>query len=278
MIDQSLPFITQLRLLVQPSELGGLTKDLAATVPALAKLTVETIPFMKNQVRPAASCVANVIYPWSQLTLNDPNFNASNGFPPHKVYVEAVDFLPGLAGESRNFDANSPYVRILGALGNTAITSLQSGLIGGALAPLVGEQPQVPPGGKRPPIAGGDIPNYPCETQPPVTDLSAPSGPKPGTYTTGGLLPPGLVPLPPGLPLPPLPLGLSRDRATSGGSSRSASTSAKQQTQSPAQQRQQLEKTGLFEIVPPSWSGSNGSSSSSTTGAQAHTAKAKPKR
>ena len=68
---------------------------------------------MRDGVRPASSCLANVVYPWSQLTLPDPNFNASNGFPPRKVYVEAVDYLPGLAGESRNFDANGAYIRVL---------------------------------------------------------------------------------------------------------------------------------------------------------------------
>ena len=114
MVDASLPFVTQLNDLVQPAELRGLTADLRPTVPALAKLTKDTIPLMKNEVRPAASCVANVIYPWSQLTVPDSNFNASNGFPPRKVYVEAVDYLPGLAGESRDFDANGPYIRILG--------------------------------------------------------------------------------------------------------------------------------------------------------------------
>ena len=107
-IDATLPFITQLRLLVQPSELQGLTKDLRPTIPALARLTNATIPLMRNEVRPASSCVANVIFPWSQLTVPDSHFNASNGFPPHKVFVEAVDYLPGLAGESRNFDANGP--------------------------------------------------------------------------------------------------------------------------------------------------------------------------
>ena len=56
MVDASLPFIHQLRLLVQPSELQGLAKDLTVTIPALARLTVETIPFMRNQVRPASSC------------------------------------------------------------------------------------------------------------------------------------------------------------------------------------------------------------------------------
>ena len=171
MVDASLPFVTQLNDLVQPAELRGLTADLRPTVPALAKLTEDTIPLMKDEVRPAASCVANVIYPWSQLTVPDSNFNASNGFPPRKVYVEAVDYLPGLAGESRDFDANGPYVRILGT-GGTLTYSLQPGLLGQSLSPLQGEQPQPPPGEKPPPLE----PNVPCETQPPITDLSTPTG------------------------------------------------------------------------------------------------------
>jgi virulence factor Mce-like protein len=182
-IDVSLPFITQLRKLVQPSELRGLTADLSVTVPKLASLTNATIPLMKNEVRPASSCVANVIYPWSQLTLTDSHFTAANGFPPRKVYVEAVDFLPGLAGESRNFDANGPYIRILGALGNTVTDTLQSGLIGGALSPLLGAEPALPPGGKRPPLE----PNVPCETQAPITDLSAQTTAAPKALTAPAL-------------------------------------------------------------------------------------------
>jgi hypothetical protein len=134
-IDASLPFITQLRRLVAPSELQGLVSDLSPTVPALARLAHETIPLMKNGVRPASSCVANVIFPWSQLTVPDPHFNAANGFPPRKVYVEAVDYLPGLAGESRNFDANGPFIRILGP-GGAHTYSMQPRLFGQSLAPL----------------------------------------------------------------------------------------------------------------------------------------------
>jgi virulence factor Mce-like protein len=173
MVDASLPFVTQLNDLVQPSELRGLTADLRPTVPALAKLTKDTIPLMRNEVRPTASCVANVIYPWSQLTVPDPNFNASNGFPARKVYVEAVDYLPGLAGESRDFDANGPFIRILGT-GGTLTYSLQPGLFGQALTKHDAVQPEVPPGGKRPPYQE----TVPCETQKPITDLSTPtSGP-----------------------------------------------------------------------------------------------------
>jgi hypothetical protein len=171
-IDASLPFVTQLRLLVQPSELGGLASDLAATIPALADLTSESIPLMRNGVRPASSCLANVVFPWSQLTLNDPNFNASNGFPPRKVYVEAVDYLPGLAGESRNFDANGAYIRVLLTAGSLTY-SLSPGSFGQAVAPLIATQPTLPPGGERPPLQ----PNVPCETQPPISGLSSPTGP-----------------------------------------------------------------------------------------------------
>jgi phospholipid/cholesterol/gamma-HCH transport system substrate-binding protein len=181
MIDASLPFITQLRYLVSPPELRGLTADLAATVPALTNLTRESIPLMATGVRPAASCAENVVIPWSRLTINDPHFNASNGFPPHPVYVEAVDFLPGLAGESRDFDANGPYIRILGT-GGTLTYSMTpaSGLIGQSLAPLQGEQPQPPPGEHAPPLE----PSVPCETQQPITDLSAPTGGPPPQQST----------------------------------------------------------------------------------------------
>jgi len=139
-------------------------------VPALAKLALDTIPLMKNEVRPAASCVVNVIYPWSQMTVPDSNFNASNGFPPRKVYIEAVDYLPGLAGESRNFDANGPYIRILGT-GGTLTYSLQPGMFGQALSPLDAVQPEVPPGGKRPPYEE----TVPCETQAPISSLATPT-------------------------------------------------------------------------------------------------------
>jgi ABC-type transporter Mla subunit MlaD len=193
MVDASLPFFHQLRLLVQPSELGGcprpgapltqcgLTANLAKAIPALAKLNQETIPFMRNQVRPAANCQVHVILPWTHLTVPDQNFNASNGFPPRPVYVEGVDYLPGLAGESRPFDANGPYVRVF-MTGGAFTYSLKPGLFGTTLKPIQGTQPQTPaphPSGdgsqvsvSRPPLE----PNVPCETQAPITDLSAPAG------------------------------------------------------------------------------------------------------
>ncbi|MDQ6747580.1 MAG: hypothetical protein M3010_05670, partial [Candidatus Dormibacteraeota bacterium] len=119
-------------------------------------------------VRPASSCVANVIHPWSELTLPDSHFTPNNGFPSRKVFQEAVDFLPGLAGESRYFDANGPVIRV-GFTGGTTTYSLAPRTFGQAAVPLNGVQPELPPGGKRPPLAE----NIPCETQPAIRDLSA---------------------------------------------------------------------------------------------------------
>jgi virulence factor Mce-like protein len=175
-IDASLPFLTQLRALMQPSELRGLTADLVGTVPSLAHLSRATIPLMLKGVRPVSSCVANVIYPWSQLTLNDGVFSGQPGYPLRKVYQEGTDYLPGLAGEGRDFDANGPWLRV-GLTSGSLTYSLQPGLFGQALAPITSVQPQIPSG-----LANGSVPplkeNVPCETQAPITDLTAaPGGP-----------------------------------------------------------------------------------------------------
>jgi phospholipid/cholesterol/gamma-HCH transport system substrate-binding protein len=173
-IDVSLPFINQLRLLVQPSELRGLTNDLKFTVPSLAKLTSDTIPLMKNEVRPASSCVNSVVIPWSNLQINDPNFNASNGFPPHPAYVETLELLPGIAGESRTFDGNGPYIKLMIG-GGTFTYSLQPGQFGTLLEPLTGVQPVPPANDQHPPLEE----NVPCETQAPISTLDTPAGAPP---------------------------------------------------------------------------------------------------
>jgi ABC-type transporter Mla subunit MlaD len=176
-ITASLPFIDQLRRLVQPAELRGLAADLAGTVPALARLTRATIPLMKNEVRPLASCVVNVIYPWSQLTLNDGVFSGKAGFPLRKVFQEGVDFLPGLAGESRVFDANGPYIRVLGTGGSLTYSLSPPGalnpLFGTSLTQITSVQPQVPKNYANPPL----MPSVPCETQAAISDLTAAPGP-----------------------------------------------------------------------------------------------------
>jgi virulence factor Mce-like protein len=179
-IDASLPFINQLRQLVQPSELGGLSNDLAGTVPSLARLTEETIPLMKNEVRPASSCAVGQILPWSHLTIHDSVFNGSNGFPEHQTNQELDELLPGLAGESRNFDANGPYIRVMGEGGNFAY-SLSPGMFGTAIQPIDAVQPVAPAGNQRPPLEEG----VPCETQQTLTSLDTPAGAGPHAINGG---------------------------------------------------------------------------------------------
>jgi phospholipid/cholesterol/gamma-HCH transport system substrate-binding protein len=201
MVDASLPFFHQLNLLVSQPELRGLTHDLSYTVPALAKLNAEDIPFMRNGVRPASSCQVNEILPWSHLTIHDSHFNAKNGFPPRPVYVEGVDYLPGLAGESRDFDANGPYIRILLTGGTYRYSLTPPGapnkLYGQALAPIFGTQPMMPvlhnsgDGAPakvtRPPLK----PNVPCETQPAITEsgIQAAAGGAPAQVKSGPAAP-----------------------------------------------------------------------------------------
>ncbi len=100
------------------------------------------------------------------------------------MYVEGVDFLPGLAGESRTFDPNGPYVRVI-LTGGTLTYSLSPGLFGTAIAPITGVQPQLPathPSGdgalvpvNRPPLKS----TTPCETQRAISETElndAPTG------------------------------------------------------------------------------------------------------
>jgi phospholipid/cholesterol/gamma-HCH transport system substrate-binding protein len=163
-INASFPFITQARRLVSKPELRGLVADLKPTVPALASLNAASIP-LYQQVRAASSCQNNVILPWSQDSINDPNFptRMGDGTTQLKIYQESVRFLPGIASESRTGDANQQWFRVLPGNGAniynlTGGAPGAGGLFGASTLPLTGAKP-----GKlnRPPLR----PNVPCETQ-----------------------------------------------------------------------------------------------------------------
>jgi len=150
-IDASLPFIRQLRDLVQPAELRGLARDLRLTVPSLARLNESQVPF-NRQARQLASCQNEVTLPWSVDTIQDKDFPATG-----PVFQEATKPLPGLAGESRTGDANGQWFRVSLAAPNVATPNGTGGftLTSG---PMLGANP---PKGKRPPLR----PDVPCETQ-----------------------------------------------------------------------------------------------------------------
>ena len=74
------------------------------------------------------------------------------------MYEELAKWLPGVAGESRSFDANGMWFKVLGS-GGLETVSLGDGLFGSLVRPILGVNP--PPDRTRPPLR----PDVPCETQ-----------------------------------------------------------------------------------------------------------------
>lgn len=151
-LDAQLPLLRELSGLVSGPEARGLVRDLRDVVPDLAELNEDGVSLQK-QLRLLSSCTNEVLTPWRTDTVPDEQFPASG-----PVFQEQVKWLPGIAAESRNFDANGQYVRSLvngfnfrfsGASG----TQFFSGL------PLQGVNP--PKADSRPPLRRG----VPCETQ-----------------------------------------------------------------------------------------------------------------
>jgi virulence factor Mce-like protein len=162
------PLVSQLAGLVGENELRGLSRDLRAATPGLVGLSNRSIPLWR-QLRPLASCIDNVILPWSQDTVPDAAFPETG-----PVYQSAVKWLPGLAGESRSFDANGQWFKVLGS-GGLETLQLGNGLFGIPLFPIEGVNPPRPTA--RPPLR----PDVPCETQQPPNLETVPGGPPQST-------------------------------------------------------------------------------------------------
>jgi virulence factor Mce-like protein len=175
-LDASLPFVRQARALVSRPELRGLVADLRPLVPDLARLSNASVP-LYQQVRLASSCQNEVILPWSNQTLPDPN-HPSRG----RVFEEGVKGLPGLAQESRAGDANGQWARVIASNGVTSYALGQDA--GGALRvghtnfPILGVNP---PKATRPPTRY----DVPCETQQPADLRTIPGQPPQQLSSTG---------------------------------------------------------------------------------------------
>lgn len=176
-IDVALPFIRQLRALVAPSELRGLTADLRPTIPSLARLTRTQVPFME-ELRPLSSCFANVVVPWGNSRVNPVELG---GNPVGRVFEETGYGLVGIGGESRSGDANGQYIRVLGGGGtNTVVLPPLGNLpqqVGTTAFPLLGAQPTLQDSAKTP-----FKPKVPCETQEPPNVISE-VGPPPANQS-----------------------------------------------------------------------------------------------
>jgi len=152
-LDAAIPWFTQARGLVQESELKGLAADLRHAVPALVKLNTRLVPFLQ-QLRALSSCTNHVLVPFMESDV--PSIEEGNS--GHSVRALINRSFVGLAGESRNFDANTPVFHIQG------VNPLK--LATGKIEPAAPADANTPPPHR---------PDVPCETQDPP-NLNAPSG------------------------------------------------------------------------------------------------------
>jgi phospholipid/cholesterol/gamma-HCH transport system substrate-binding protein len=178
-LDYANPWIGQLRQLVSKPELRGLIKDLGPTIPDLAALSHESLPFLE-QSRLLASCFNNVVIPWS----NTPIPNNDSDPPAAKVYQETAYSLTGVAGESRSGDGNGQEFRVLGGGGTNTIAPFPSPdvpnpLTGVSPFNFAGSEPAKQSSAKTP-----FRPDIPCETQDPP-NLNSEIGPAPTTNSSG---------------------------------------------------------------------------------------------
>ena len=200
-LDAATPLLNQIRGLVSRPELRGLVHDLRPTIPRLTKLTKRTIPFL-HQSRALSSCFNEVIIPWSNDTVPDPNNSVSPSLglsSAGKVYEETGYGLAGIGGESRSGDANGQDIRVE-AGGGTNTVVLPAGtygvsdqLVGITPFPLLGGMPSIPSSAKTP-----FRPDAPCERQQPPNlnagnaanppqQMSAPASSAAAPFKTSGV-------------------------------------------------------------------------------------------
>jgi phospholipid/cholesterol/gamma-HCH transport system substrate-binding protein len=158
-LDAATPFLRQVRGLVSKDELRGLVADLRPTIPDLARLSRRTVPFFK-QSRALSSCFNEVVIPWSNMTVPDPETEATG-----RVFEELGYGLTGISGESRSGDANGQVIRVLAGGGGNTVTFPGSPATGGqdqvgiVPSPLLGARPSIDSSAKTP-----FRPDVACET------------------------------------------------------------------------------------------------------------------
>jgi ABC-type transporter Mla subunit MlaD len=201
-IDASMPFIKQLRALVQPSELGGLAQELSPATRDLATAINGTVQLLPQQDL-LSKCLDRVVLPAGDIKITDGPLSTGA-----ENYKEFWYTMVALAGEGQNFDGNGMYVRFQPGGGSQTVSTGKSSLSGDTLfanvpAKPIGTRPAYP--GARPPYK----PDVPCYTQK-IPDLNgAATGPpessSPNTNPTGS---PGSVTVPGTpvtVPVPPIP-------------------------------------------------------------------------
>jgi phospholipid/cholesterol/gamma-HCH transport system substrate-binding protein len=186
-LEESLPLLRQVRLLMGQQELRGLVADLRPTIPRLARLARETVPFLEES-RALSSCFNEVVIPWGNDTVDPP---AGYPFGTFGQVFETTGYgLSAIASESRSGDANGQYIRVQAGGGtNTVVVPPNPAagrpeqVFGLTPFPITGAVPSFNP------IEDSEKtkfrPNRPCEEQEPP-DLGATMGTPPQQTTAAG--------------------------------------------------------------------------------------------
>lgn len=157
-IAASRPWIAQNRLLLRPSELGGLAKQLRPTVATTARGLSATNDTLKT-LDLTDRCLLHNVLPTSEVEVVDPP--ATSGVP---VFKEFFQTFVGVASAAQAFDGNGTYLRALATGGQFSVQTNdffgQGPLRGNATGEPAGTRPAFP--GKLPPYRE----DVPCHTNP----------------------------------------------------------------------------------------------------------------
>jgi virulence factor Mce-like protein len=180
-LDAATPLLSELRGLVSKRELRGALAELRPAVPDLGSLTRSTNELL-GEARALSSCFSEVVIPWSQMTVPDPETP-----PTGQIYKETAYGLTGISGESRSMDGNGPYARVLVASGpNLVVLPPLEGTtdeaVGLAPLPILGARPSITSSLRTP--YRRDVA---CETDDPPNLASGQAAAAPDQRSLGGL-------------------------------------------------------------------------------------------
>ena len=156
-LAESLPFITQARLLMSERELRGTARVLRQTIPDVVAFNRTSVPFLREN-RALSACTNNVLVPFMHLKIPNPETGKEAENSDQEVRAQLQRGFPGLSGESRLSDGNNQFFHA------------------GVSPPGNRVRPGPPPDGGSMPMP--HRPDLPCEEQE-LPNLHAPGGPIP---------------------------------------------------------------------------------------------------
>ena len=162
-LDVALPFMQQASALMSREELRGTAAVLRAYIPSLVRLNKRSVA-VASEGRQLSACTNEVLVPFVQSKV--PSVEAGN--TDQQVRFQLQRGFPGLSGESRINDGNTPYFHGMGTPNPIQV------------------EPAPPTKVNQPPARRPDVP---CETQePPNLDAPEATVAQLGGSSTGFLL------------------------------------------------------------------------------------------